>query len=105
MIEEVNWAPSFTVKGHGNDQAVKGKEVSELPCLFWVREGNPSKGTKRGSEEWDSISPLVATGSRGNHERPCVCFRRWEDIGVEVCDEGFIKPPKVVGGTSVTFKY
>ena len=74
MIKEMNWAPSFAVEGHGNDQAVKGKEISELPYLFGVREGNPSKRSERGGEKRDSIGPLVSLGSGGNHVRPGKCF-------------------------------
>ena len=70
MIKKMNRAPSFTVERHGNDKAVERKELPELLCLLRVREGNPSKGTNGGSKKWDSVSPLVTSRGRGDHERP-----------------------------------
>ena len=97
-------APSFTIEGHGNDKAVEGKKLSELSCLLRVWKGNPSKGTKGGSKERDSIGPFVATRGRRNHERPRKSFRGRKDVGVKVSNEGFVKPPKVVGGASMALE-
>ena len=83
---------------------MKGEKLSEFSCLLWVRKGNPPKGPEGRGKKWDSVSPFVATRGSGNHECPRECFRGRKDVGVKVSDEGFVEPPKVVGGASMALE-